>query len=153
VKTVAYYLVPAGGRSGDSFDAAGAGGLVRRSLDRAATQWAVDNGDTSRLEGAAQLLAPEVVAIEFRYWDGAQWQTEWDTQANGGLPLAVEVAIAIAPATDDNADADRVPAARPGVSTLSATANSNWQVYRQVIRIPAAQPTSDAEAIDVDELE
>jgi len=34
---------------------------------------------------------PEVIWFELRYYDGASWQTSWDSQAQGRLPVAVEM--------------------------------------------------------------
>lgn len=167
VKTVAYYLQayaapaddstsdPATGLGlGDSVTsssnaAQGAGsGLVRRALDRAATQYAVETADTSRLDRVGELLAPEVVALEFRYFDGQQWQMTWDSEAAGGLPVAVEVAIAIADQRKDRqADEPAGPA-----SLADAQQQPRLHVYRQVIRIPSGEPTFDElEGVETDD--
>ncbi len=44
---------------------------------------------------APQLLASEVTQLEFRYFNGQFWDSQWDSRAMGSLPLAVEVAVAI----------------------------------------------------------
>ena len=79
VKTVTYYVQPEGStgvadelRAG-SPSAAGGGGLVRRSLDRAATTYAATTGSLAALTQTGDVLAPEVLGIEFRYWDGITW--------------------------------------------------------------------------------
>ncbi len=69
-------------------------GLVRRSLDRAVTRWANDNGQIQQMGMTGQLLAPEIVAIGFSYFDGTQWTTSWDSSAQG-LPWAVQITIAM----------------------------------------------------------
>ena len=48
------------------------GGLVRRSVDRAITQYAYENGRSDQLLKTGQIVAPEVMAIEFQYFDGTQ---------------------------------------------------------------------------------
>ncbi|MHB1155589.1 MAG: type II secretion system protein GspJ [Phycisphaerales bacterium] len=52
------------------------------------------------------LLSTDVLALTFRYYDGSDWQTEWDsTQRNNQLPAAVEITIELArpTSTDPNA--------------------------------------------------
>jgi prepilin-type N-terminal cleavage/methylation domain-containing protein len=70
------------------------GGLVRRSVDRAVTQYAYDMGNSSQLLKTGQLIAPEVLAIEFQYFDGTTWMTEWDGSKQG-LPQVVKITIAM----------------------------------------------------------
>jgi hypothetical protein len=36
------------------------------------------------------LLAPEVRSIRFRYFDGADWQTEWDSRTGGGDTITIQ---------------------------------------------------------------
>jgi prepilin-type N-terminal cleavage/methylation domain-containing protein len=38
---------------------------------------------------------PEVVGLEFRYFDGRGWSSEWDSLLRGSLPVAVEARIEI----------------------------------------------------------
>ena len=70
------------------------GGLVRRSIDRAVTQYAYDMGNSSQLLKTGQLVAPEVLALEFQYFDGTSWMTEWDGSKQG-LPHVVKITIAM----------------------------------------------------------
>lgn len=70
------------------------GGLVRRSVDRAVTLYAYQNGSSSQLQKTGQLVAPEVIAIDFSYYDGTTWQTQWDSSTQG-LPHVVKIVIAM----------------------------------------------------------
>jgi hypothetical protein len=70
------------------------GGLVRRSVDRAITQYAYENGSSDQLLRTGQIVAPEVMAIEFQYFDGTQWLAEWDG-SQLGLPHVVKITIAM----------------------------------------------------------
>ncbi len=70
------------------------GGLVRRSVDRAVTQYAYENGRSDQLLKTGQIVAPEVMAIEFQYFDGTQWLAEWDGSQQG-LPHVVKITIAM----------------------------------------------------------
>jgi hypothetical protein len=145
VKTVAYFL-----RTGDeqvglgtvSSSTADVGaGLVRRELDRAVTCWAAEMGDVGSSTGSGQLLAPEVNYLEFRYFDGAEWLTEWDSEQMGGLPVAVEILVGIDPAGGENIqsmDVDRL-------QDLAAT-DMNDYLFRLVVRLPVAEPALSSEA-------
>lgn len=113
-------------------------GLGRRSLDRSAARYALQNAGYSQVDQQTQLFAPEVTFIQFRYFDGLQWLSEWNSDVFGGIPLAVEIAIALQPSTDRNADGSRS-------DTQSTSTQTLWQfdpqhVYRLVVYLPAAEP-------------
>jgi prepilin-type N-terminal cleavage/methylation domain-containing protein len=108
IRTVSYY-VQSPGTTGvqdplaplllqASQDSSGAsianGGLVRRSLDRAVTQYAYEIGTSDQLLRTGQLIAPEVVAISFEYFDGTTWQVQWDSSQQS-LPMVVKISIAL----------------------------------------------------------
>jgi hypothetical protein len=137
LKTVAYY-VQAGGISGgveDPLNPGGGttaqprGGLVRRSLDRAVTTQAATTGSVSRLSQTGELLAPEIVAIEFAYWDGAMWQVEWNSDAYGELPLAVRISIAMGD-----------PTASGGQRSAAAEGEPATRTFTHIVRLPLARP-------------
>lgn len=90
VKTVAYFVIPESSTAGSR-----AGGLYRRELDRAATQFAASQGSVAGLDASAEPMAPEVVGLEFRYYDGSGWTTSWDSTASEGPPTAVQIAITL----------------------------------------------------------
>ena len=123
-------------------------GLVRRALDRAATQWALDNGDLSRLDAVGEVIAIEVVALEFRYIDGQQWLPAWNSEELAGLPMAIEVAIGIAVDDGDLQARNTSPVATRSLNDVRST--RDVRIYHQVIRIPSAEPTFDLEAIETD---
>ncbi len=41
------------------------------------------------------MWAPEVVSLKFRYFDGSKWRRSWDSLARKGLPVAVEMTLAV----------------------------------------------------------
>jgi hypothetical protein len=126
-----------------------ANGLVRRELGRSVTRWAIDNGDTQRLEQVGELLAPEITAIQFQYFDGYQWYTEWDSDVSGGLPLAVEITLFMQP--KDSLDADGMPVIDPTLVEQSSAGIVQGQlVYRLVVRLPTGRPASTMEEGDSD---
>jgi hypothetical protein len=113
-------------------------GLGRRIVDRAATRFALENSDHSFLDQQTELFAPEVALVQFRYFDGQQWLTEWDTQQLQGVPLAVEIILVLQPPLED-------PVLEPTPPTNATMAQSDlWQfdpehVYRLVVNLPAAE--------------
>ncbi|MEZ6151299.1 MAG: prepilin-type N-terminal cleavage/methylation domain-containing protein [Pirellulaceae bacterium] len=114
-----------------------ASGLVRRQLDRAVTAYAEEMGNTQRLQRTGDLLAPEVVALEFAYFDGVDWLTEWDSSTQS-LPWLVEITLAMQTAT-----AGETTPFTPGVS-ISLLPHADRQaygieVYQLVVAIPGAQ--------------
>ncbi|MBC8876807.1 MAG: prepilin-type N-terminal cleavage/methylation domain-containing protein [Planctomycetes bacterium] len=153
VKTVAYFLntdessmVNVG--MADTPMAVGSG-IVRRQMDRAMTSFSAQSGTLDPSSGGGDLLAPEVNYLEFRYFDGLEWQFEWDSEEMGGLPVAVEITIGIDPTGGQD----------PG--TLDATeandlamADMSEFMYRLVVHLPAAQPTAlDEESLDAGSME
>ena len=136
LKSVSYYVQDAGGVGGiaDPLDALGAdvgeatlsgGGLVRRSLDRAATSFAATSSAGSTLNMTGELLAPEVVGIEFSYWDGTTWLQEWSSDQYGELPLAVQV---------------RLSMPDPTASSSLTSVDMPTRTFVHVVRLPLARP-------------
>ncbi len=143
IKTVSYFLRPpeenlttASVVPGFSEEESKLGGLVRREIDRAVALLAAETGDQTLLDATGELIAPEVTGLEFRYFDGSQWLYDWDSEAMGGLPTAVEIALAITPRRfleeeDSFLLGDSASELFPGEV-----------VYRMVVRLPAAKPTT-----------
>ena len=125
-------------------------GLVRRNMDRAVTQFAADNGNTDALLNTGDVIAPEVVSIEFQYWDGLLWLPEWDSEVEESLPVAVEIRLYLKSARNNQSS-----------SMLSAFSmgddmdelETGTTMYRLVVRLPVgkfdieADPTNEFEAM------
>lgn len=111
-------------------------GLVRQEVDRAQRLWAEQSNDLSILESGQRLIAPEVVGMQFRYFDGSEVLEYWDTQTMGRLPLAVEVRLWLA----EPEVANSVQVATMGSQGVLANARE----FRQTIFLPTAQPPSAA---------
>ena len=113
------------------------GGLVRRSVDRAVTQYAYEIGQSSQLMRTGELIASEVLAIEFQYFDGATWQTQWDGSTQG-LPHVVKITIAMQ--RDGKAKTNPLD---PGfaISSISTSMTQEYglEVYSTNTIIPGAQ--------------
>jgi prepilin-type N-terminal cleavage/methylation domain-containing protein len=153
-KTVAYYVQPPGLLQGvqDPFGGAdnrdpreadplqanvgGSGGLVRRQLDRALTLWAESQGTLDRLQRTGQLVAPEVVAIEFQYFDGLQWLPAWNS-AEQGVPWVIQVTLAMQTA---GAARQQPLAAGGDLSMLIASGQAaGLRTYQLMVALPGAQ--------------
>ncbi|MFV1968750.1 MAG: type II secretion system protein GspJ [Pirellulaceae bacterium] len=70
----------------DSFAPTSSRSLLESSVEQA--------GRANKFRVATMLL-PEVVAMEFRYYDGEEWTDVWDSRIRRALPKAVEVALQI----------------------------------------------------------
>lgn len=118
-------------------DAAGSnsgGGLVRRLIDRATTLKASNDGAIFRLNASGQIVAPEVVAIEFRYFDGLLWIDFWDSDQNGSLPIAIEITLTIRPVGSPS------DGLQPETEDLAT--------YRHLVRLPMANLATEDETVD-----
>ncbi len=113
------------------------GGLVRRSVDRAVTQYAYEVGQSDQLLRTGDLIAPEVLAVEFQYFDGAAWQIQWDGSTQG-LPQVVKITIAMQRESKSKSN----PLA-PGIAISSINADMmkeyGIEVYSTNTIIPGAQ--------------
>lgn len=69
----------------------GSSGLCR--LDHDATDLKSSEDVFVLVSSDAQLLAPEVTEVRFRYFDGVDWVEEWDSTLQERLPNAVEVTL------------------------------------------------------------
>lgn len=113
---------------------------------------------------APQLLASEVSQLEFRYFDGQFWASQWDSRTSGSLPLAVEVAVAIprpSPPTttaEDSFSADASTDMR-GVSLFEDADTSfrtggeqlPWIISRRLVALPlGTKPTEASSTTDDD---
>lgn len=125
LKTVSYHIQAAGaGGVPSPLNAVGTAseaGLVRRVIDREASKYANQMGDVTRLMQTGSLIAPEVIGLEFSYWDGTMWLTSWHSDDMGSLPLAVKVRISMQPR--ESKDATVIPSA---------------EIFETIVRLPMA---------------
>jgi prepilin-type N-terminal cleavage/methylation domain-containing protein len=151
VKTVAYYCVGNGLTSSSGVVNPRTGktetGLVRRVMDRAVTLYASDSGNLQGLQQAAEVIAPEVASIEFQYYDGTEWLTEWNSDEMCCLPTAVRITVLLT----ERAEADGTSQASNSTLPTMATASAD-QIYSLMVRLPTAKPaatsTEDASGME-----
>lgn len=104
---------PAGGTVIDSdlrrisYWVVGAGTDKPAGLARQEIKWVTNDDDINALPpGIADedklVIAPEVLAVQFEYWDGSEWQQQWDGTALGtdgvtpvGPPMAIRITLTI----------------------------------------------------------
>jgi hypothetical protein len=114
-------------------------GLSRLDGDKMQLEFADEEQNSDEvLAQQTELLAPEVVSLQFRYFDGLDWYDEWDSQAAGSLPAAVEVTLGFV------YEAPAVMGRRPGVST-ERTRTIGYRRY--VVRLPLAAPSMSDSAL------
>lgn len=126
VKTISYQLLPITGTTAAT--GLSTSGLYRQSTDRAVSNFDASSGSSGT--AAMQLLADEVAAIEYRYFDGTTWQTSWDS-SSGTLPTAVEIILTFLITNKDLVEPKQyrltvaIPAAQAGsTSSTDASAES-----------------------------
>ncbi|MFP6669028.1 MAG: hypothetical protein VB876_17075 [Pirellulales bacterium] len=158
VKSVAYYLAALQQPGVYSDQAGGTApfnpenelaqiGLVRRVIDRAAVRWAAGRGEADFLLDNAELIAPEVRALEFRYFDGVEWLEQWNSDDLLGLPVAVEIIIAFAP-TDEYRENLSMSELRRDIAPGQYDPDS---IFRTVVRLPTGQPLDEEALIEAEE--
>ena len=137
VKTVSYFVSPGNGPNQSQNanfiqvaqgQAAVTGGLFRRQIDRSVAKYeGLENTSVPDLH--SELVANEVVEVSFRYFDGNNWFTNWDSEDMGGFPLAVGIYVLIDPAR----------AGSIGTGGSGSSSRENLESYRAVVHIPAAE--------------
>jgi type II secretory pathway component PulJ len=130
VRTVTYVL--AGGDSSGVTGSEGQG-LIRYELDRAAALQSTSTGQYSDDLSNQQPIAPEVTDLQFSYFDGVQWNDQWDSSAQSGLPLAVQVVVSFSGTQTGGAQSG---SSSDGSSPSDDT--SSQRTYRMTYPLPAA---------------
>jgi len=136
VKSIAYFVseAPSVAESTNEFgNASEHGGLYRREVDRAVASYLGDFQLVESPDNYSKLLAPEVSELRFRYFDGSDWQTTWDSTERGGFPVAVEVVVVIDPSQS----------ASGGNGQSSGTDTDTLETYRSVVFLPVAEPVEE----------
>lgn len=131
MKTVTYFLRPAPGMTDVGIDGRGRG-LMRRVLDRAVSNWEAQSGGSTGSLGNLELMAEEVVGLQFMYFDGASWSSEWDSAAMQGLPVAIEITVVLQSLAEQDAqDAT-------GLFSTAAEGEENERFYTLTVNLPTA---------------
>ena len=134
IKSIGYFFSDqaAVGSPLEESDSNANGGLYRLEIDRAVAAFSGQDGLRSSPDAFSQLLAPEVAAISFRYFDGTEWAISWDFDEKDGLPTAVEILLTVDPG-------------RVNVNAFAPNDESQRASYRSVVHLPLAEPGDDNE--------
>ncbi len=143
IRTIEYFVVSPDESlfASDWEDSGAAGGLVRREMIEPVAAWASQLGLLDEFDAAAPPLAPEVIALEFRYHNGSDWLDAWDTATAGALPRAVEITLWFA---GDDMSADDVAAWSLGLGMPAAGADLEMPRYRLVVHLPVETAAKSA---------
>ena len=118
-------------------------GLYRDEVDRAVGALASEQNVLDQKVRATGPIAPEVVWLEFWYFDGTEWYDSWDSEAQGGLPVAIEIVLGLdmsrSLSQPETADATLLEEVITEPNTL----------YRLVVYLPSARATA-AEATETE---
>jgi prepilin-type N-terminal cleavage/methylation domain-containing protein len=162
LRTVYYTFSPPGAALDAEFTAAPAG-LIRRELDfetpagasdafpaaadaepsvgvdtdLAAQNQPSDSGAATAAPTAVDdrwTWVPEVVSLEFRYFDGSSWSGSWNSLLRGSLPVAVEVRIALG---DPQAPSPLETATGDADANLDADGNLDADLDADAVHPPA----------------
>jgi hypothetical protein len=101
--------------------------LARLEGDRLALAMADKQTNAGAMAAQTQILAPEVIALRFMYYDGFRWRPDWDSTVLGGLPKAIEVELQLRPAAG-------------GTQSAVQSGPGSPNFYRLVIALPLAKP-------------
>ena len=131
VKTLSYFFSNASFNDNDGvqFTQVASGGLFRRQVDRAVAAYSGDSGLVSSPDQYCELVAGEVAEISFRYFDGGNWLSDWDSEELQGFPTAVEVRIVVDPRRSTSGQDYQ----------YGGFDSANMELFRTVIHLPAAE--------------
>jgi prepilin-type N-terminal cleavage/methylation domain-containing protein len=159
------------GVDGDTFTSS-SGSIIESEIEQGEIGGSVEPstardplGNQSQVRIATMVL-PEIVAMEFRYYDGEEWTDTWDSRIRRTLPQAVEVAMQIEferdmstqiseaaeilPATDDAAgDEETFELEEPDLfADVDESRPPRLPIHRFVVHLPQAIAADDHEARD-----
>jgi|SRR5690606_379259 len=98
------------------------------------------SGNLELMAEQSELLASEVVNLQFRYFDGVNWNDTWDSAAFNALPRAVEIVLEF----EDEL---------PGYAGASeSTGGIRTVPYRLVVALPTSEPVDPNRILSVSPL-
>jgi prepilin-type N-terminal cleavage/methylation domain-containing protein len=110
------------------------GGLIRTEK-QTLNQFVVDEQNPEQLR--QDVWAPEIGYIEFRYFDGVEWDVKWEVTQENSLPQLVMITIGFESMTKDeyeDADLDVYPVDQYPLGDELP----NDERYSLIVRVPAA---------------
>jgi type II secretory pathway pseudopilin PulG len=107
----------------------GAIGLARMQGDLFGLTTAITDSEELPQVSASKMLAKEVSEVQFRYFDGLSWVTEWNSTTLNQMPKAIEIVLTLRKTPTGFEEDDEI---KPEDVQASA--------HRMVIPIPVATP-------------
>jgi type II secretory pathway pseudopilin PulG len=110
------------------------GGIIRTEK-KTLNQFLVELDDP--LDVRNEIWSPELGYLEFRYFDGADWDVKWDVTEGNSLPQLIQVTVGFNPCTRDeldNRDLEEYPLEQYPYGDDRAHPDR----YSIIVRIPAA---------------
>ncbi|MFO0840348.1 MAG: hypothetical protein U1D55_17710 [Phycisphaerae bacterium] len=90
------------------------------------------------LEVRTDIWSPELKYLEFRYFDGVEWDTKWDITEGNSLPQLVQITVGYRAATADELDDRDLEQYPISDYPLGAEVPDPLDRYSVIVRIPAA---------------
>jgi hypothetical protein len=110
-------------------------GGIMRTEKKTLNQFLVELDDP--LDVRNDLWSSELGYLEFRYFDGVEWDTTWDVTKGNSLPQLIQVTVGFEPCTDDelqNRDLEDYPL----IDYPYGDDKQHADRYSIIVRIPAA---------------
>ena len=74
------------------------GGIIRTEK-KTLNQFTINEDDPLQIRN--DLWSPELAYLEFRFYDGVEWDTKWEVTQGNGLPQLVQITVGFKPITED----------------------------------------------------
>lgn len=87
-------------------------------------------------------VVPEVASIEFRYFDGSEWYSTWNSIQRKALPIAVEVLLQMSDPKKANASTTEETPPAPESTDLLSSDSEGSNAARGLVRVVVYLPTS-----------
>jgi prepilin-type N-terminal cleavage/methylation domain-containing protein len=110
-------------------------GGIMRTEKKTLNQFLVEFDDP--LDVRNDLWSPELGYLEFRYFDGVEWDTVWDVTKGNSLPQLIQVTVGFGPCTNDELE-DRDLEEYPLIDYPYGDDRVHRDRYSIIVRIPAA---------------
>lgn len=110
------------------------GGIVRTEK-RTLNQFVVEEDDPLSVRN--DLWSHELAYLEFRYFDGVEWDTAWDITEGNSLPQLVQVTVGFDPITMEEYD-DTDLTSYPVAEYPFGDELEHGDRYRTIVKLPAA---------------
>jgi type II secretory pathway pseudopilin PulG len=110
-------------------------GGILRTEKKTLNQFVVDEEDP--LDQRTDLWSPELGYLEFRYFDGVEWDTKWDITEGNSLPQLVQITVGFTNITLDEYE-DRDLSEYPISEYPLGDERPRSDRYSLIVRLPAA---------------